>query len=367
MTSVGAINPGESNSDLSPDIGERRIGLAELAEARELALPAPMPELPDRNAIHAALKPGEKLYFWVNQFQFLMVIGLFGLGLKVGWIVVTKVSSVLAPSVLAGINARRLGLLIALGGVVVAIVVAIVFFTRRGNKTVSSSLPEITNPAFRLRLIGKEEHAKAIADALTPDANFEPVIVRLWYGHARESEKPNKHGFPQFFHQGGVSPQIWTFSALLAVGAMVIASWVSNWRLIKFDVWTMWAGMGLITLIATWIKPSYLRIAPGRLDVMEFGSFGLGTVKCDTYDLRKARIAINLPVGVARIEDVVERGGEQHARVEKMPTLHIRPAMLSNDSTKYLSHRADPVWIALLNAARTDVPTPPLPDDELLG
>ncbi len=356
MMSVVGLN---DQSDSIAASGERRIGIAELQEARELASPLPMPEPPEPNAIHAALKPAEKLYFWVNQFQFMMVIGLIGLGLKVGWLALYKVTSWAQPSILAGINANRLGMLVALGLVVVAIVVAIVFLTRRNAKQpATTDYPQLTNASFRLRLIGKEAHAKAIVEALTPDANFEPVIVRLWYGHARESDKPNKNGHPQFFHQGGVSPRVWAISGAITVASLVLASWTFGWRFIKLDVWTMWAAMGLVTLIATWIKPSYLRIAPGRLDVMEFGPMGFGKVKCDTYDLRTAKIAINLPVGVARIEDCSDA---------KQPVLHIRPAMIVNASSTWLAHKADHAWIALLNAARTDVPTPPLPDDELLG
>lgn len=355
MSVVGTLD----NSDSLDPLPERRIGIAELDEARESTSPPPPPEPPEPNAIHAAAKPSQRLFFWVNQFQFLMVIGMFGLVLQVGWLILVKTTNWIRPSILAGINANRLTAFVVLGLVVAALVIAIVYFTKRGSKQIdSTTYPQITNAAFRLRLIGRESHAKAIVDALTPNANFEPVIIRLWYGHARESDKVTKHGQPEFFHQGGVSPKVWAISTFVTVGAMVLASWSMGWKLIKLDMWTVWAGMGLVTVIATWIKPSYLRIAPGRLDVMEFGAMGLGKVKCDTYDLRSAKIAINIAIGVARIEDCSEA---------KQPVLHLRPAMIVGDSTKWLRHAADQAWVAILNAARTDVPTPPLPDDELLG
>lgn len=352
---MGAFDHSESDESAR----ERRIGIVELERARELASPAPMPEPPDPNEIHVALKPGEKPYFWVNQFQVFMVIGLVGLGLNVAWLALWKLANFVNPSLLAGINSKRAGLLVGLGIVVVAIVVFIAIVLRRNAKAaVPETIPRTTNLAFRLRMMGKEAHSTAIVNALTPDANFEPVIIRLWFGHARESVEVNKLGHPKFFDQGGVSARIWWIAGAITVGGLVLASWTTGWSLIKFDMWTMWAGMGLVTLIATWIKPSYLRIAPGQLDVMEFGPMGVGRVRCSTYDLRRVKIAINLPVGVARIEDCSEA---------RMPTLHIRPAMIVNPSSKWLAHGADHVWVALLDGARTSVPTPPLPEDELVG
>jgi len=94
------------------------------------------------------------------------------------------------------------------------------------------------------------------------------------------------------------------------------------------------------------VRSIYYRVAPGQLDVLCFQIFSGRGVLLQRIDLRTSRVEVALGRGVLRIEP---------------PDAQPTEIMLMNVS--------EPICFAqaILNAAISTQPTPPLPDDALLG
>lgn len=96
------------------------------------------------------------------------------------------------------------------------------------------------------------------------------------------------------------------------------------------------------------IWPCYVRVRPGRIDLLEYGVLGTGVPRVRTQSLRDASVLVRLPYEV-----IVHTPGE--------PEGWLYQACAGFREPKFLFPAS------VLAAARSSHPTPPLPDDALMG
>ncbi len=188
---------------------------------------------------------------------------------------------------------------------------------------------------------------------------FEPMIVRPWFGLKRD----------RFYWR--------TFAIMCVVvgfGAMVLLSQVlGNWKSImqSFGFLT-YAGMGLMmvggVVSAELIWPTYLRLVPGQLDVFRFGFLGSGKPTVESFDLRSVGVCVDFGRHIAVIEPprpigeplpkLVQAKRWPHAQAFPEDYTPIYIALTMTSSRRLFAQR-------LIQAARTDEPTPIVPMDRL--
>jgi hypothetical protein len=139
----------------------------------------------------------------------------------------------------------------------------------------------------------------------------------------------------------------------------------------SFRIWGFIAiVMGSALGLAEFLWPVYLRLAPGRLDLFRYGALGRGDPRVTSYDLRRVGVCVNFAQCTIAIEPPREPGVPAPALVlaKKWPHFQQHPPGSVPD---YLCVALCPgrteFCQRLIQAARTDEPTPPLPDDRLLG
>jgi hypothetical protein len=93
--------------------------------------------------------------------------------------------------------------------------------------------------------------------------------------------------------------------------------------------------------------PTFYRVVPGRLDVLEFSLHGARLEQVSKLDLRHDRVAANAATGYV----IVRRESGEHVLVNYAG----------------LPRRRAEFAKAVAEAAISPHPTPPLPDDELTG
>lgn len=141
-------------------------------------------------------------------------------------------------------------------------------------------------------------------------------------------------------------------SALATLGVFAIARGVGR------VPWTGWVGgmpwffdiqvaifMSFAPTFVLW--PTYYRVVPGRVDIMKYGMLGPGAPDVEKLDLRACRVSADAGSGAVRIE-------------------------LADGTRKYLQFQgttASRMEFAkvVAEAAISPHPTPPLPDDALVG
>jgi hypothetical protein len=106
-----------------------------------------------------------------------------------------------------------------------------------------------------------------------------------------------------------------------------------------------WIAFLLASAIVAWIRPTYIRIVPGRLDVMQFSGLSWRAVRTSSWDLARARVLIDSRRGVAFVDDADE----------------------SLEFSLRLMRERQGFARALFMAALSTHPPAPLPADELLG
>lgn len=80
----------------------------------------------------------------------------------------------------------------------------------------------------------------------------------------------------------------------LGIGGPGAGGWVPTF----FD-WQVGIGAGTLPYLLLW--PTYYRVVPGRLDVLEFGMLGAGKPTVRKYALRTARMRVSVRGGMAMI------------------------------------------------------------------
>ena len=135
---------------------------------------------------------------------------------------------------------------------------------------------------------------------------------------------------------------------------------------------TIWFFMGMTALgaivLPEFVFPTYVRVIPGRLDVIRTPLFGNEFVTVKSFDLRHRHII--LAGAVIFIEPERAKGEEAPMKVKsgKWPHAMMYPDDYVPDAVSLsLTPARKRLLLAALWAATTQAPTPDLPDDRLIG
>lgn len=188
------------------------------------------------------------------------------------------------------------------------------------------------DPRFRLRVTCKDRDAWAMSGL--SDEAFEPRIFALPFTAPLRVGLAWALWIPTFILLGAGWWYVKRATGLVVMGR-------------TFGVWDVWACMALASLPLAWLWPAYLRISPGRADILRYGPLGAGLPTLSTLDLRTARVAIDIQAGFITIEPP----GADPFHIQVWSALPNRAAIAK----------------ALFEAARWQGDHLPLPDDALVG
>jgi hypothetical protein len=301
------------------------------------------------SAVHVATTEGPS-EAWPRPDPF-MVFAVAGLVILAIWVV-------LASTSMLGIRLPPGPMFVVLIGVFALVgLYSIIRAVRRRRSRAQAERRE-SDPTSRLRVIGVPAEVEPLTRDLA-NVTFEPVVMRSVYATSQPSKKKDgtvrtrrRRGRTYLRTCAGPMVSRVTLGICMGLGAAlaVAAHFVLFDRRFTFNYFEVMAGMGLGVCAAAFVRPVYLRLAPGVLDVFHYGPLGSGTPRVDRYDLRTARVAVHLDHGYVRVED---------ANDASRPVLFVRLNRLMGAGTPRARH--------FLQAAYTTHPTPPLPMDALDG
>ncbi len=193
-----------------------------------------------------------------------------------------------------------------------------------------------TDERFRVRCVGwKPRRERLDRLGAVQDRPFEPRI------------------FPGFFAVSPSKGLMWAWGSLLSVFIVAAVAVVA----VRPGLGDMISGyqMPFAAFLASAILflacPTYFRIDPGRIEVLHYSAFTRRARRCEAHDLRTARVLVDLNTRQLIIEPpgtVASLDGVTCFWFGWMP-------------------RSDDFAHAVLEAAISTAPTPPLPEDELVG
>lgn len=200
------------------------------------------------------------------------------------------------------------------------------------------------DPAVRVRAVTlraeTERHLHAIERE--PGDAIEPVIFRVWSGTLSEA-RARWHAWLCFT----------AIFAALAVGSQVLTGrWLGGRGL------QLWLTLVLAELAMAFVFPTYVRIAPGRIDIFRF-PWVRGQPEVATYDARSIGLLLDYRRHVVELS--TERSGEGVA---------LRAARGWPPAASFwtgIGHTGRERLDAVLRAALTSAPTPTMPERELTG
>jgi hypothetical protein len=265
---------------------------------------------------------------------------------------------------------------------IVVVTVGLMFLMRinKGNKKQGMYFKSESDSRYRVRVvIPKKKQDKGVlrwaqfaaGDPLgdTQDLSedelgmirggFEPIVIRPWFGLRRD----------RWYW--------WTFAVMsVVVGfvAVYLLSFVFGGMmgLLKMSGFMGYALMGLAmvggALSSELLWPVYIRLVPGQLDIFKYGLLGSGQAEVESFDLHKVGVCVDLGGYLVAIEPERPVGeplpkmvqGKRWPHGQAFPDDY-QPAYFSLAlvrGRKKFSQR-------LIQAARTDEPTPPIMMDRL--
>ncbi|MBL4697552.1 MAG: hypothetical protein JKX70_01840 [Phycisphaerales bacterium] len=188
---------------------------------------------------------------------------------------------------------------------------------------------------------------------------FEPIIVQPWFGMRRS------RGY------------WWAFavmSVVVCVGFLygatfLIGGWLAMLQAIGFLGYGV-MGLAMVggVISAELLWPIYLRLVPGQLDIFRYGFLGSGTPKVESIDLRTVGVCVDFGGYIVAIEPArpigepipalvqAKRWPNGQAFPEGYKPMYFTVALLR--SRRLFAQR-------LIQAARTDEPTPPVSMERL--
>lgn len=188
---------------------------------------------------------------------------------------------------------------------------------------------------------------------------FEPVIVRPWFGIKRSRA------------------YWWTFaimSAVVGLSALYMLTFVfGGWKGLMQSFGMMGyalTGLAMVGGLACseLIWPVYVRLVPGQLDIFRYGFLGSGAAQVERFDLRKAGVCADFGAYTISIEPEREIGVALPKLVasKRWPHGQVFPAHYQPMyfSVALLRNRRE-FTQRLIQAARTDEPTPPVSMERL--
>ena len=256
------------------------------------------------------------------------------IGLEVGMLAATMPTILVMAFMRSTMGAQ--GILIYL---VILLVVAVIALIWRAaiNQPADPNFvyPVYSDPRYRLRAVGSRRRLESLRTSeIDLESGFEPAIFRITFAVEPKYSAGRKT------------------CALFVVGLIVVV-------MTEVMFGTVPQGAGYITLLAALcfarfsralIWPTYLRIVPGRMDVLQYGFLGRGRPRVRSYDLRTSRLYIHINSSLAVFATDSNDG-------ELLPA--VSTGWFQNDPVEFER--------TLLTAALTDLPSPPLPDVELIG
>lgn len=134
---------------------------------------------------------------------------------------------------------------------------------------------------------------------------------------------------------------------------------------------TIMAGVAVGAGVQMLIWPTYLRVAPGRIDVMRF-TFGRIRPEVTAVDLRNAQVLVHFKHSTICIRPSATPDAPAKTPTPDKP---VPPpvATVPLPESPWIALNLRGVWNppdvahAIIRAAASTAPTPPLPDDQLLG
>jgi hypothetical protein len=214
-----------------------------------------------------------------------------------------------------GLAARLTGLSqwigLTAGGVLCASLCIPIFARVRRNGLIRGS--HVLQPAkrederYRLRLIIND--SKPSFDPLDDDA-WEPIIIPIRFA------LPDRKGWAIF---------AWIIILLALLAA---AFWFRVTQLksgVPFNAQDGWTVAALSSLPFMWLWPAYLRISPGRLDILRYGFLGFGRPRVRTVDLRRARVRYTGVVGGQLLIEPAESPPLALTLMNLRPPIVVRP------------------------------------------
>ncbi len=200
-------------------------------------------------------------------------------------------------SVVAGLLSKLLG--ISFWPIVVTAFVASILAWLWFQKTrmlpkvppgVHYAIANEVDEAYRLRLTANPRQAHAVLGTPLSGELFEPRVFPI----PLALPTPAWPAFTAYIVLTILASLAWTFIRIKVMGGFN--------RFIG-GPWDFWAVMSLAMIPFAWTWPTYLRISPGRLEVMRYRFLGVGTPAITVIDLRTARVLIDLGAGFIKIGD----------------------------------------------------------------
>lgn len=267
---------------------------------------------------------------------------------------------------------------------VIVIAVGIVFLIRinKGNRKQSPGtyLKSESDSRYRVRVVIPKKRQGALLarwaqlatqggvgddDMVTEDelemieGGFEPIVSRPWFGIRRS------RGYWWTF----VLMSILAGAFFLFGLSFIFGTWKSLFQSVGF---LGYAGMGLVMICgivsAEMLWPVYLRLVPGQLDIFRYGFLGLGDPQVERFDLRQVGVCVDFGGYIVSLEPVRPVGEPLPALVQakRWPNGQAFPEgfkpmyfiMTAMPNRRVFAQR-------LVQAARTDEPTPPVSMERL--
>lgn len=243
------------------------------------------------------------------------------------------------------------------GVTVVALVAGIrwllpVIRTGYRDATSMDRLPLRVDEAVRVRCVGGQGAIERMGP-VSLEA-FEPVIERLLF-----ASTPGRSFIVAWVVGAG----------LCLIGLLVIAELAgTGFRIGPVSLWSFgYFIFGLVAfsgcLIAAAVYPTYVRISPGRVDVITFSFLGRRVRELQRYDVGRDRVLVLLRVGAAIVEPAEDAGApiEPESAVKTRDSKSAPRCILFAGSMNRTGLARD-----ILAAAISPHPTPALPEDRLL-
>jgi hypothetical protein len=237
---------------------------------------------------------------------------------------------------LAGVSSRDLTIAGLLALVVLLVVLVYRAATDRGRPGQPPEFSRVSDPSgdFRVRVVGKPKHlARLRAAPIDSTTGFEPAIFRITFAVEPKGRSGLKFAV---LSVAGIAVIIFVEEFLTGTG--------------KLGSTPLYLGLAVGRFSRPFIWPTYLRLAPGRLDVLQYAFLGIGRPRLRTYDLRTCRICLQTYGTLALFPPDAETG-------ELLPAasgIWFEPEPMIFERT-------------ILRAALTSAPAAPLPDDALTG